>query len=63
MIKRLCQFDLNCISISCEDEVKLCVVTINFKLNFNLQISNIYKKAERQLNVLNRFRKHLNKLS
>ena len=28
-------FDLNGISISCEDEVKLLGVTIDFKLNFN----------------------------
>ena len=56
-------FDLNGISISCEDEVKLLGVTIDFKLNFNLHISNICKKAARQLNVLKRIGKHLNKLS
>jgi hypothetical protein len=45
-------FNLNGINLSCEDEVKLLGVTIDFKLNFNTHISNICKKAARQLNVL-----------
>jgi hypothetical protein len=55
-------FNLNGINISCEDEVKLLGVTIDFKLNFNTHISNICKKAARQLNVLKRIGKHLNRL-
>ena len=55
-------FNLNGINISCEDEVKLLCVTIDFKHNFNTHISNICKKAARQLNVLKRIGKHLNRL-
>ena len=47
-------FNLNGINLSCEDEVKLLGVTIDFKLNFNTHISNICKKAARQLNALKR---------
>jgi hypothetical protein len=36
-------FNLNGINLSCEDEVKLLGVTIDFKLNFNTHISNICK--------------------
>jgi uncharacterized protein YpmS len=38
--------------IECESEVKLLGVTIDFQLNFNEHVSNICKKASRQLNVL-----------
>jgi hypothetical protein len=55
-------FNLNGINLSCEDEVKLLGVTIDFKPNFNTHISNICKKAARQLNVLKRIGKHLNHL-
>jgi hypothetical protein len=55
-------FNLNGINTTCEDEVKLLGVTIDFKLNFNKHISNICKKAARQLNVLKRIGKHLNRL-
>jgi hypothetical protein len=54
-------FNLNGIDISCEDEVKLLGVAIDFKLNFNTHISNICKTAARQLNVLRRIGKHLNR--
>ena len=47
-------FNLNGINLFCEDEVKLLGVTIDFKLNFNTHISNICKKAARQLNALKR---------
>jgi hypothetical protein len=42
--------------------VKLLGVAIDFKLNFNENISNICKKASRQLNVLKRICKNLTKL-
>ena len=48
--------------IKCEDSVKLLGVTLDFQLNFNIHISNICKKASRQLNVLKRISKHLCKL-
>jgi hypothetical protein len=56
------KFNLEGIEIECETEVKLLGVTIDFKLNFNEHISNICKKASRQLNVLKRIGKHLTKL-
>jgi hypothetical protein len=40
--------------IKCEKEVKLLGVTIDFELKFNSHISNICKKASRQLNVTKR---------
>ena len=56
-------FNLNGNSIKCDDEVKLLGVTIDFKLDFNTHISNICKKAARQLNVLKRIGTHLNRLA
>ena len=53
------KFNLEGIEIECETEVQLLGVTIDFKLNFNEHISNICKKASRQLNVLKRIGKHL----
>ena len=46
-------FNLDSI-IHCEDHVKLLGVTIDFKLSFDLPISNVCKKVSRQLNVLKR---------
>jgi hypothetical protein len=46
--------------IECESEVKLLGVTI--QLNFNEHVSNICKKASRQLNVLKRIGTQLTKL-
>ena len=53
-------FDLGngCI-IQCEDEVKLLDVTIDFKLKFDLHVSNICKKASRQLGILKRIGKNI----
>ena len=55
--------NLNGFNIKCDDEVKLFGVTIDFKLDFNTHISNIWKKAARQLNVLKRIGTHLTRLS
>jgi hypothetical protein len=49
----------NCLFLK---EVKLLGVTIDFELKFNFYISNICKNASRQLNVLKRLGKYLNKL-
>ena len=46
-----------------EPEVKLLGVTIDFELKFSSHISNICKKASRQLNVLKRLGKYLSRLS
>jgi hypothetical protein len=48
--------------IDCEKEVKLLGVTIDCQLKCNAHISNICKKASRQLNVLKRIGKHLTNL-
>ena len=50
---------LNGTEIKCEDSVKLLGVTIDFLLNFDLHVSNICKKAARQINVLLRPSKFL----
>jgi hypothetical protein len=55
-------FNLDGNKIDCEKEVKMLGVTIDCQLKFNSHISNIYKKASRQLNVLKRIGKHLTKL-
>lgn len=55
-------FDLNGIRISCEENVKLLGVTIDFELNFDTHITELCKKASRQLNILKRIGKYLNRL-
>ena len=55
-------FNLDNNIIKCEESVKLLGVTIDFQLNFNVQVSNICKKASKQLNVLKRIGKHLCRL-
>ena len=42
--------------------MKLLGVTIDYELKFNSHITNICRKASRQLNVLKRIGKHLNRL-
>jgi hypothetical protein len=42
--------------------LKLLGVTIDYELKFDKHISDICKKASRQLNVLKRIGKYLNKL-
>ena len=56
------KFNLDGNEIKCEEEVKLLGVTIDYQLKFDRQISEICKKASRQLNVLKRIGKHLTKL-
>ena len=55
-------FNLNGNIIKTEDEVKLLGVTIDYELKFNSHITNICRKASRQLNVLKRMGKYLNRL-
>jgi hypothetical protein len=55
-------FDLNGSKIKCEEHVKLLGVTIDYELNFDKHISEICKKSARQLNVLKRIGRYLNKL-
>jgi hypothetical protein len=54
-------FNLNGNNITCEDNVKLIGVAIDSDLNFNNHISEICKKASRQLNILKRIGKNLNR--
>jgi hypothetical protein len=56
------KFNLDGNEILCEIEVKLLGVTIDCQLKFNTHISEICRKASRQLNVLKRIGKHLSKL-
>ena len=62
-MKECLNFNLgnNCI-IQCEEEVKTFRCNYSFKLSFNSNISNICKKASRQLGVLKRIGEHLCKL-
>jgi hypothetical protein len=53
-------FNINNNDIPCDDHVKLLGVDIDHLLNFDLQISNLCKKAARQLNVLQRLSKYIN---
>ena len=55
-------FDLNGSKIKCEEHDKLLGVTIDYELNFDKHISEICKKSARQLNVLKRIGRYLNKL-
>ena len=55
-------FNLNGNIVKTEDEVKLLGVTIDYELKFNSHITNICRKASRQLNVLKRMGKYLNRL-
>jgi hypothetical protein len=45
-------FNLNGNIIKTEDEVKLLGVTIDYELKFNSHITNICRKASRQLNTV-----------
>ncbi|XP_071123309.1 uncharacterized protein [Mytilus edulis] len=56
------KFNLDGNEILCDTEVKLLGVTIDYQLKFKTHISDICKKASRQLNVLKRIGKHLSKL-
>jgi hypothetical protein len=55
-------FELKGNRIESENDVKLLGVTIDYELKFDKHISDICKKASRQLNVLKRIGKYLNKL-
>ena len=55
-------FNLNGNKIVCEDNVKLLGVTIDSDLNFDNHISEMFKKASRQLNILERIGKYKNRL-
>jgi len=53
----------NLIECEFEDEAKLLVVTIGYQLKFNTHIYNICNKASRQLNVVKRVGRYLNKFN
>jgi hypothetical protein len=55
-------FNLSGNKIVCEDDVKLLGVTIDSDLNFDNHISEMCKKASRQLNILKRIGKYMNRL-
>jgi hypothetical protein len=47
-------FQIGTANISCDEVVKLLGVDIDFMLNFDCHIKNIFKKAVQQLNILKR---------
>ena len=47
-------FNFGSINITCDEVVKLLGIDIDFRLSFDNHISNICKKAARQLNILKR---------
>ena len=55
-------FNLSGNKIVCEDNVKLLGVTIDSDLNFDNHISEMCKKASRQLNISKRIGKYMNRL-
>ena len=55
--------NLNGNKIVCEDNVKLLGVIIDSDLNFDNHISEMCKKASRQLNILKRIGKYMNSLT
>ena len=56
-------FKFGTIEITRDEEVKLLGVDIDFKLSFENHISNVCKKAAKQLNVLKRIGKNLSRLN
>lgn len=61
-MKQNISFNFDDVVIKPENEIKLLGVDIDYLLNFNTHISNICRKASRQLNVLKRIGKHFCKL-
>ena len=55
-------FDLKGNKITCEENVKLLGITVDSHLNFDKHISEIFKKASQQLNILKRIGNYLNRL-
>ena len=56
-------FNIESAVISCDEVVKLLCIDIDYQLNFNNHIKNIYRKASQQLNVLKRIGCYLSKLN
>jgi hypothetical protein len=52
-------FSIQGANIECTNDVKLLGVTLDYLLNFDVHISNLCKKAARQINVLRRIGKHI----
>ena len=52
-------FTIDNVEIKCEDSVTLLGVNIDFLLNFNTHVSEICKKASKQLAVLKRLGRFL----
>jgi hypothetical protein len=53
--------NINSSTIECNDHATLLGVTIDYQLNFDSYLSDLCKKASRQLNVLKRIGKYLTK--
>ena len=58
--KHITSFNIDNTNIPCEPHVKLLGITIDSNLSFDKHVSNICKKAARQINVLSRLCSNLN---
>ena len=56
-------FKIESANISCDEVVKLLGIDIDYKLNFDIHIKNLCRKASQQLNVLKRISGFLSKLN
>ena len=56
-------FNFEYVNITCEEDVKLLGVDIDFNLSFDHHIGNICKKAAQQLNAMGRIRHDLSLLN
>ena len=56
-------FTFDSVNITCEDVVKLLGDDIDFNLDFDHHISDIFKKAAQQLNVMKRIGHNLSLLN
>ena len=52
-------FNIQGADIECTDDGKVLGVTVDYRMNFDKHISNLCKKAARQINVLRRIGKYL----
>jgi hypothetical protein len=57
------EFNIGQTKLSCDDVVKLLGIDIDYNLNFDVHISNLCRKAGRQLNIMKRIGQNLSKLN
>ena len=55
--------NINSANLSCKNTMKLLGIEIVYKLNFDIHIGNLCRKASQQLNILKRLNPFLNRLT